>query len=167
MTHALERRIPNHFLVIALIKQLCTLYIEDADKRTETFNGTVQNIQREIIFFMTYELLISVLFSPLFLCSYMWTTGQDESKQSFHSIISIAMHACANEFALAGKADIMVTRLYVQVWESTDWESLCHCQIEFISRYCQNLRFMKISVLSVRNTLQLFTMCFWQLLELM
>jgi hypothetical protein len=71
VTHALERRIPNHFLVIALIKQLCTLYIEDADKRTETFNGTVQNIQREIIFFMTYKLLISVLFSPLFLCSYM------------------------------------------------------------------------------------------------
>ncbi|CAB4004207.1 eukaryotic translation initiation factor 2-alpha kinase 1-like [Paramuricea clavata] len=44
--HALERRIPNHFLVIALVKQLCTLYIEDADKRTETFNVICEQLAR-------------------------------------------------------------------------------------------------------------------------
>ena len=41
---SLEKRIPNHFLVIALIKQLCSFYIEDEDKCTETFNGTVTYI---------------------------------------------------------------------------------------------------------------------------
>ena len=36
---ALERRIPNHFLVIALIQQLCSVYIDNPEKRSETFNG--------------------------------------------------------------------------------------------------------------------------------
>ena len=39
MIQSLERRIPNHFLVIALIQQLCSLYIEDKEKCEETFNG--------------------------------------------------------------------------------------------------------------------------------
>ena len=40
--HALERRVPNHFLVIALIKQLCSLYIIDnPEKCSETFNGNL------------------------------------------------------------------------------------------------------------------------------
>ena len=40
--HALERRVPNHFLVIALIKQLCSLYIIDNPKKcSETFNGNL------------------------------------------------------------------------------------------------------------------------------
>lgn len=36
---SLEKRIPNHFLVIALIKQLCSLYIDEEEKCLETFNS--------------------------------------------------------------------------------------------------------------------------------
>lgn len=44
---ALERRIPNHFLVIALIQQLCSLYIHDnQEKCTETFKVICEQLAR-------------------------------------------------------------------------------------------------------------------------
>ncbi|XP_028410003.1 eukaryotic translation initiation factor 2-alpha kinase 1-like [Dendronephthya gigantea] len=43
---SLEKRIPNHFLVVALIKQLCSLYIEDQEKCEETFIVICEQLAR-------------------------------------------------------------------------------------------------------------------------
>ncbi|XP_046843066.1 eukaryotic translation initiation factor 2-alpha kinase 1-like [Xenia sp. Carnegie-2017] len=71
---SLEKRIPNHFLVIALIKQLCSLYIDEEEKCLETFNKIC-------------EQLANMKIIPLFALHEDFSAIREKYISAFHNVL--------------------------------------------------------------------------------